>query len=46
MVLRFLASFLAFLVAGGRYGDVATLLDPSGGGLRMTEVLLPSLPAR
>jgi len=35
--------FLVFLAAGGLYGGVAMLLDPSGGALQMTEVL-PSLP--
>jgi hypothetical protein len=42
MVLR----LLAFRLAGGPDGDVAMLLDPSAGALRMTEVLLPSLPPR
>lgn len=43
MVLWFLAFFLVFLAAGGLYGGVAMLLDPSGGALQMAEVL-PSLP--
>ncbi len=41
--LYLLVFFLVFLAAGGLYGGVAMLLDPSGGALQMTEVL-PSLP--
>ena len=43
VALHLLAFFLVFLAAGGLYGGVAMLLDPSGGALQMTEVL-PSLP--
>jgi len=43
VALGFLVFFLVFLAAGGLYGGVAMLLDPSGGVLQMTEVL-PSLP--
>jgi len=38
-----LVFFLVFLAAGGLYGGVAMLLDPSGGALQMAEVL-PTLP--
>jgi hypothetical protein len=43
IALGFLVFFLLFLAAGGLYGGIAMLLDPSGGALQMAEVL-PSLP--
>lgn len=43
VALFLLLFFLLFLAAGGLYGGVAMLLDPSGGALQMTEVL-PLLP--
>jgi hypothetical protein len=43
IALWFLAFFLVFLAAGGLYGGVAMLVDPSGGVLQMGEVL-PALP--
>jgi len=35
-----LVFWLLFLALGGLYGGIAMLLDPSGGSLQMTEVLL------
>ena len=40
IALWILVFWLVFLALGGLYGGIAMLLDPSGGSLQMTEVLL------
>jgi hypothetical protein len=43
IALGFLVFFQLFLAAGGTYGGISMLLDPSGGALERNDVL-PSLP--